>query len=341
MTTRRTLLKSATALVALSLATPAFAQSNEPIPVVATFSILGDMVERIGGDHIALNTLVGPDGDAHVYQPTPADARAVSGADILFVNGIAFEGWIDRLVQASGFDGAQVVATAGIMPIAFEDDHESHDGHDEHAEGNHDHEEHAEEAGHNHDHEDHAETGHEGHDHGAFDPHAWQSLPNAIVYIDNIAAALAQADPANAATFYRNRAEFVAEIEALDAEIRATLEALPANRRTIVTSHDAFGYFAEEYGLTFLAPQGVSTEAEASARDVAELITQIRDQSIGAVFVESISDSRLLEQIASETDATIGGTLYSDALSGSDGPAATYLDMMRHNLAMLTDALNS
>lgn len=335
MTTRRTLLKSATALVALSLATPAFAQSNEPIPVVASFSILGDMVARIGGDHIALNTLVGPDGDAHVYQPTPADARAVSGADILFVNGIAFEGWIDRLVEASDFDGTQIVATAGIMPIAFEDDHDDHDGHDhdEHAEGDHEHD--------HDDHDHHDETGHEGHDHGAFDPHAWQSLPNAIVYIDNIAAALAQADPANAATFYRNRAEFVAEIEALDAEIRATLEALPANRRTIVTSHDAFGYFAEEYGLTFLAPQGVSTEAEASARDVAELITQIRDQSIGAVFVESISDSRLLEQIASETDATIGGTLYSDALSGSDGPAATYLDMMRHNLAMLTDALNS
>lgn len=335
MTTRRTLLKSATALVALSLATPAFAQSNEPIPVVASFSILGDMVARIGGDHIALTTLVGPDGDAHVYQPTPADARAVSGADILFVNGIAFEGWIDRLVEASEFEGTQIVATAGITPIAIEEDHDNDDGHDHdaHAEGDHEHD--------HDDHDHHDEAGHEGHDHGAYDPHAWQSLPNAVEYVDNIAAALAQADPANAATFYRNRAEFVAEIEALDTEIRVTLEALPANRRTIVTSHDAFGYFAEEYGLTFLAPQGVSTESEASARDVSELITQIRDQSIGAVFVESISDSRLLEQIASETDATIGGTLYSDALSGSDGPAATYLDMMRHNLAMLTDALNS
>lgn len=339
MTTRRTLLKSATALVAFSLATPAFAQSNEPIPVVATFSILGDMVERVGGDHIALTTLVGPDGDAHVYQPTPADARAVSGADILFVNGLAFEGWIDRLVEASDFDGAQVVATTGITPIAFEDDHEGHDGHGAHAESNDDHEEHTEQAGH--DHEVHAKVGHEGHDDGAFDPHAWQSLPNAIAYVDNIAAALAQADPANAATFYRNRAGFVAEIEAFDAKIRAAVSALPVDRRSIVTSHDAFGYFAEEYGLTFLAPQGVSTESEASARDIVQLITQIRDQSIGAVFVESISDSRLLEQIASETDATIGGTLYSDALSGSDGPAATYLDMMRHNLAMLIDALKS
>ena len=332
MTTRRTLLRSATALVALSLATPAFAQSAEPIPVVATFSILGDMVERIGGDHIALTTLVGPDGDAHVYQPTPADARAVSSAEILFVNGLAFEGWIDRLVEASGFGGIQIFATAGITPISFEDDGD-HQDHDDHAEIDHD--------DHDHDHDDHAETGHDGHDHGAFDPHAWQSLPNAIVYVDNIAAALAQADPENAATFYRNRADFIAEIEALDAEIRAAVGALPTDRRTIVTSHDAFGYFAEEYGLTFLAPQGVSTESEASARDVAELITQIRAQSIAAVFVESISDSRLLEQIVSETSASIGGTLYSDALSGPDGPAATYLDMMRHNLAMLTDALNS
>jgi len=318
MTTRRNLLKSATALVALSLATPTFAQSAEPIPVVATFSILGDMVERIGGDHIALTTLVGPDGDAHVYQPTPADARAVSSAEILFVNGLAFEGWIDRLVEASGFDGSQIVATAGITPISFEDD-------DDHAAAAHD---------------GHAEAGHDGHDHGVFDPHAWQSLPNAIIYADNIAAALARADPESAASFYRNRADFVAEIEALDVEIRAALGALPADRRTIVTSHDAFGYFAKEYGLTFLAPQGVSTESEASARDVAELITQIRAQSIAAVFVESISDSRLLEQIVSETGATIGGTLYSDALSGPDGPAPTYLDMMRHNATTLAQALS-
>lgn len=328
MTSRRTLLKSATALIALSLATSAFAQSDGPIPVVATFSILGDMVERIGGDHVAVTMLVGPDGDAHVYQPTPADARAVSGADILFINGLEFEGWIERLTDAADFSGAQVVATAGLTPIAFGEE----EGHDDHAG----------EAAHDHDHDhDHAETEHDDHHHGAFDPHAWQSLPNAVVYLDNIAAALAQADPDNAASYYQNRAAYVAEIEALDAEIRAAVEALPAGRRTIVTSHDAFGYFAAEYGLTFLAPQGVSTEAEASARDVAALITQIRDQSISAVFVESISDSRLLEQIASETEATIGGTLYSDALSGPHGPAATYLDMMRHNLAMLTEALNS
>ncbi|MEO0818711.1 MAG: metal ABC transporter substrate-binding protein [Pseudomonadota bacterium] len=304
MTPRKILLTSAIALVALALASPALAQSNKRISVVATFSILGDMVQRIGGDHITLTTLVGADGDAHVYQPTPADARTLGGADVLFVNGLAFEGWIDRLVEASDFRGAQIVATAGITSISLTEDGGYHDQ-------------------------------------GIVDPHAWQSLPNAIVYVDNITTALAQADPANATAFYLNRATFVAEIEMLDAAIHAAIRTLPAERRTIVTSHDAFGYFTVEYGLTFLAPQGLSTEAEPSARDVAELITQIREQSISAVFVESISDSRLLEQIVLETGAAIGGTLYSDALSGPDGPAGTYLDMMRHNLTMLTGALNS
>ena len=376
MLSRRAALNAATAAVVLSFAMPVAAQSTEPTPVVATFSILGDMVARIGGEHVAVTTLVGPNGDAHVYQPTPADARAVSEADVLIVNGLEFEGWLDRLIDASDFDGMHVVATAGIDPIAFDDhddhadeaghddhheahaeaDHDHHDhaehaeaghdhhDHDEHAEAGHDHHDHDEhaEAGHDHhDHDEHAEAGHDHHHHGAFDPHAWQSLSNAVVYVDNIAAALAQADPENAADFYQNRAAYVAEIEELDAEIRALVAALPADRRTVVTAHDAFGYFAASYGLSFEAPVGLSTASEPSAADVAELIVQIRDEGITAVFVESITDSRLLEQIADETGATIGGTLYSDALSGPDGPAPTYLDMMRHNVTLLTDALGS
>ena len=345
MTSRRTLLKSATALIALSLAGPTGAQSNDPIPVVATFSILGDMVERIGGEHVAVTTLVGPNGDAHVYQPNPQAARAVSEAEIFVVNGLQFEGWLDRLIEASDFAGTRVVATIGIEPIAFDDDHG-----DEHAETDHDHDhddhgdEHAE-TDHDHDHDDHgdehAEAGHDGHDHGAFDPHAWQSLGNAVTYVDNITAALAQADPANAATFYQNRAAYVAEIEALDAEIRDIVAGLPADRRTVVTAHDAFQYFARDYGLTFLSSQGISTESEASAQDVARLIETIRAQDVSAVFLENIADTRLLEQIADETGATIGGTLYPGALSEPDGPAPTYLDMMRHNATTLTQALNS
>ena len=215
-------------------------------------------------------------------------------------------------------------------------------GHDD----DHDHEEHAEAATHDdhddHDHEAHAEgDDHDHHHHGAFDPHAWQSLDNAVAYVDNITAALAQANPANAADFYQNRAAYVAEIEALDAEIREIVAALSADRRIVVTSHDAFQYFGRGYGLTFIAPQGLSTESEASAKDVARLIQQIRERGVRAVFIENIGDARLLEQIADETGAEIGGTLYPGALSGPDGPAPTYLDMMRHNATTLARALAS
>ncbi len=319
MASRRNLLISATALIGLSLTASAPAWSADaPIPVVATFSILGDMVKRIGGDRVAVTTLVGADGDAHVYHPTPADARAVSQAEILVFNGLAFEGWLDRLVEASGFGGVRVVATDGIRLVRLEDDD---DHHDDHAEK-----------------DDHAAK--DEHGHGAFDPHAWQNPANAVIYVDNIAAALAKADPANASTYYGNRAAYVAEIEALDADIRKTVEGLPEDRRTIVTAHDAFGYFSETYGLRFVAPSGISTESEPSAADVATLIRQIREEGIKAVFVESITDRRLLEQIAGETGASIGGTLYSDALSGPGGPASTYLDMMRHNVEMLAGALS-
>ena len=325
MPARRAFLISATAALALSYALsfalapagPAAAQTGRPIPVVATFSILGDMVKRIGGEHVAVTTLVGPDGDTHVYRPTPADARAVSEAKILVVNGLQFEGWLDRLIDASDFRGVRVVATDGIEPIAFEEG-----GHDDHAG-------HAGHAGH---------EGH-GHDHGAFDPHAWQSVRNATVYAHNIAVALAKADPAKAGAFDRNRAAYLDRLEALDAEIDRIVAKLPAGRRTVVTSHDAFQYFGRRYGLTFIAPQGLSTESEASAKDVARLVRQIRAEGIRAVFVENITDSRLLTRIAEETGARIGGTLYPGALSGPDGPAPTYLDMMRHNAKTIAKAL--
>ena len=325
MTTRRTLLKAA-AIVALMLAAPVSGIPDGPLRAVATFSILGDMVSRIGGEHVAVTTLVGPGGDAHVYRPTPAAARAVSEAQMLVVNGLDFEGWLDRLIQASDFAGIRVVATAGIEPIAVEDDEDEHGHDDDHGEGK------SAEA-----HDD----GHDGHDHGAFDPHAWQSLPHAVVYVDNITSALAKADPDNAGTFYRNRAAYVAEIEALDADIRGMFADLPAGSRTIVTSHDSFRYFGRDYGLTFIAPQGLSTASEASARDVARLIQFIRDQGIRAVFPENVADPRLLERIADETGAMIGGTLYPGALSGPDGPVPTFLDMMRHNARTLAQALSS
>ncbi|MCU0901988.1 MAG: zinc ABC transporter substrate-binding protein [Cypionkella sp.] len=322
MITRRLLLATA---AAITLAAPAFAEGR--LKVVSTFSILSDIVANVGGDRVEIITLVGPDGDAHVYQPSPADAQAVAGAAVIVANGLGFEGWMDRLVEASGTRATIITASEGITPIAFgEADHE-------HAEGEaHDHDHAKEQAGHDHD--------HEGHDHGAFDPHAWQSVTNVALYVGTIARGLSAADPAGAETYKASAAAYLAELDRLDAEIRAVLAALPQDRRTVVTSHDAFGYFAADYGLTFVAPQGVSTESEASAQDVAALITQIKAESIGAVFVENIADPRLLEQIAAETGARIGGTLHSDALSGPEGPAATYLAMMRHNLGQLAEALS-
>ena len=325
MITRRVLLKSTAAVAALTVLAPALAGPDGPVRVVATFSILGDMVSRIGGEHVSVHTLVGPDGDTHVYRPTPTAARAVSEADVLVVNGLDFEGWLDRLIETADFDGVRVVATEGIEPITFEDDHgDDHDGGHDHEEGK---------AA-----EDHGDE-HHAHDHGAFDPHAWQSLRHALTYVDNVTLALANSSPERASTFYRSRALYVAEIEALDAEIRSLLAAIPDGARTIVTSHDAFQYFGRDYGLAFIAPQGLSTESEASAKDVVRLIELIRSQGIRAVFLENIADPRLLKRIADETGATIGGTLYPGALSGPDGPAPTYLDMMRHNARTLAQAL--
>ena len=301
---------------------PAAALAAEPLDVVASFSILGDMVEQVGGDRIRVVTLVGPDGDAHVYQPTPADARAVAAADLLVVNGLGFEGWLDRLIRAAGYQGAVVIATAGITPMDM-DEHD--DGH-----------------AHSHDHaHDHGHAHRHGHDHGDIDPHAWQSVPNARIYVQTITAALVAADPDGADAYRANAERYGAELDAVDQEIRGVVATLPPERRKVITSHDAFNYFGAEYGLAFLSPVGVSTEAEASAADVAALIRRIREEAIPAIFMENISDPRLLEQIQRETDARIGGTLYSDALSGPDGPAGTYLDMMRHNIRTMAGALST
>jgi zinc/manganese transport system substrate-binding protein len=322
---RRIFLGLTTALALLPL--QAFAQDK--LPVVASFSILGDMVSEVGGDRVAVITLVGPDGDAHVYSPTPADAQTVAAAQVVVVNGLGFEGWLDRLIEASEYAGPVIVATAGIKGLEM-----AEEGHEAHAEDEaHAHDE-VKAEGADHGHDDHA-----GHDHGAIDPHAWQSLANARLYVANIEAGLTAADPEGANTYAANAAAYLAEIDAAEADIKAAVAALPENRRSVVTSHDAFGYYAAAYGMTFHAPEGLSTESEVSAADVAALITQMKAEAIPAVFMENITDGRLLEQITSETGAKIGGTLFSDALSGPDGPASTYLNMMRHNTTTLTTAL--
>lgn len=285
------------------------------LKVVASFSIIGDMARQVGGDRIDLVTLVGPNGDAHVYEPRPADAVAMAGADVVLANGLHFEGFLSRLAEASGSVAPVVELTNGVETIATEDDDHDHEA--EHA--------------------DPAEDDH--HDHGPVDPHAFQSVPNARIYVRNIAEAFCGVDPEGCRIYQVNAADYTEELDALDAVIRETVTSIPEDRRTIITSHDAFGYFGKEYGIRFLAPEGISTDAEASAADVAALIRQVREDEAAAIFVENITNARLSEQIASETGLRIGGTLYSDALSGPNAPASTYIGMMRHNIETIARAI--
>jgi zinc/manganese transport system substrate-binding protein len=271
------------------------ARAAEPLNVVASFSILGDFVRNVGGDHVSVTTLVGPDSDAHVYTPTPADAKKIADARLIFVNGLGFEGWLPRLVQSSGSKAKIVTVSTGITPLRLG---------------------------------------------SAADPHAWQSVTNAKVYIANINLALSAADPASAEQFMKNTQGYIEQLDALDREVRDAVAKLPEGRRKVISTHSAFGYFAAAYGIEFIAPLGVSTESEPSARDIAKIITQIRTAKIPAVFLENITDPRLMGRISAETGAKVGGTLYSDSLTGEKGDSPTYIAMVRHNIKALTSALS-
>jgi zinc/manganese transport system substrate-binding protein len=279
-------------LALIMAAGPAHAQDR--LNVVASFSILGDFVRNVGGERVSVTTLVGPDGDAHVYTPTPADAKKIADAKLVIVNGFGFEGWLSRLVRSSGKKPTIVTATSGIAP---------------------------------------RKLGSEA------DPHAWQSVANAKIYAATIRDALAAADPAGAAIYRANAEGYLAKLDALEREMQAAVAQIPQDRRKVISTHDAFGYLASASGIEFVAPLGVSTESEASARDIARIITQIRTQKIPAVFLENISDSRLIRRISAETGARVGGMLFSDSLTGEKGDAPTYIDMVRHNIKALTSAL--
>lgn len=285
----------ASGLTSATLALAALPAAADELNVVASFSILGNMVEQVVGDHAGVTTIVGPDADAHVYQPSVADAKAVAQADVIFVNGLGFETWSDTLIAESGSDATVYVATEGVTPVMVD---------------------------------------------GATDPHAWNALSNGVIYVQNIAAAMTDAMPEHADDFEANAAAYIAQLKALDADTRDELAKLPADRRTVVTAHDAFGYLADAYGLTFLAPVGIDTEAEPSAQDLAVLIRQLRDEKVAALFVENITSPALVQQISDETGIRIGGRLFSDALSERGGPATSYLAMFRHNLTTLLDALD-
>jgi zinc/manganese transport system substrate-binding protein len=281
-------------LACIVLLESALPMRAEPLKVVATFSILGDLVRNVGGNSVEVTMLVGPDSDVHVYSPTPTDAKKVADAKLIVVNGLGFEGWLPRLVQSSGSKAMIVTASNGITPIRRGTD---------------------------------------------ADPHAWQSVNNAKIYVANISAALVSADPAAADQVMANTQGYLAELDALDREVRDAVAKLPPGRRKVISTHSAFGYFAAAYGIEFIAPLGVSTESEPSARDIAKIITQVKQAKIPAVFLENVSDPRLMQRISAETGAKVGGTLYSDGLTGEKGDVPTYIDMVRHNIKALTRAL--
>lgn len=299
MLTRRHLLLLAGSM-GLLMEMPALGQDR--VIVVTTFSILGDLVKNVGGDRVEVSTLVGPNGDVHVYLPTPGDARKLAAAKVVFVNGLGLEGWLTRLISASGTKASIVIASEGIKPRKMKDEHDIGD---------------------------------------VPDAHAWQSVANAKIYVANIRDGLIALDPAGKASYDANATAYLGKLDELETQVAVAIAKIPVDRRKIITTHDAFGYFSDAYGMTFIAPEGVSTDAEPSAKELAKIITQIKMQKIPAVFMENITDPRLMEEIARETGATTGGTLYSDALSDPSGPAGTYIDMMRHNVSEFSKALTN
>ena len=290
---------------------PVLAQ-DRPV-AVATFSILADLTQRVAGDHAQVLTLVGPNGDAHVFEPGPKESAELAHADLLIANGLGFEPWLQRLEDASGFKGRVIVASDGVAPLAAEEEHEG-EAHEEEAEE-------------------------EGHHHEGVDPHAFQDLANARIYVANIAKGLSEAAPDHAADFKANADKLIAEIAALDQQLKADFGAIPQEKRRVLTSHDAFHYFGRAYGIEFVSVQGLSTEAEPTADDLAKVVRQARDGHLSAIFLENMSDPRLAETVAQESGVRMGGELYADALSDPGGPAPDYLSLIRYNAKQLLAAM--
>jgi zinc/manganese transport system substrate-binding protein len=283
------------AVLFIMSAVPASAKTLE---AVASFTIVADMVHQVGGERVHVASLVGPNGDPHAYEPTPDDARRLKAADLVFVSGLGLEGWMDRLITASGYRGKVVVATTGIRTQSMREDGKR-----------------------------------------TTDPHAWNSARNGIVYAKNIVQALCAVDPDGAAIYTANGERYIHQLQDLDNYTRQQVAAVPPAKRKVLTSHEALSYFGTAYGVTFLAPLGISTESEASAQGVAKLIRQIRAEHVKAYFFEASNDPRLVRQIANATGAEPGGSLYVEALSPPDGPAPTYAALFRYNVDALVAAM--
>jgi zinc/manganese transport system substrate-binding protein len=284
------------ALCAMLVACGPSAGADSPIRVVVSFSILGDIVHQVGGPDVSVTSLIGPDSDAHVFEPSPDQARLLANAQLFVINGFGFEGWLTRLTRSAQYRGPVVVATERITPLST------------------------------------TETGEKT---PSPDPHAWQDPRKGVIYADNITRGLVEVDPKHAEAYRQRFRRYNSELEALDRRIRDDLGTISADKRRVITTHDAFAYYGQAYGVTFLAPEGISTDSEPSAKTIAALIRQIRREGIKALFLENISDPRLIEELARETGTTLGPPLYSDALSRPDEPAPTYIRMIEYNTAML------
>lgn len=296
----------------LSLTVPTLAA--QPLPVVASFSVLADMVREVGGPHVEVTSLVGLNTNAHVFDPTPAHAKRIASASLVFVNGLGFEGWLDRLVKASGYRGPIVIASKGIKtPLQLADD--------QHQLGA-------------------AKGAGARHSHGVIDPHAWQNLANAEHYVETIRIALAAALPAHSVELEQRATDYVKRIRALDHATKAQIAAVEVERRRVITSHDAFGYFAAAYGVTFYPLQGLATGSEPSAAEVVRVIDLIKKNKVMAIFTENISDPRVLERIAKDSGAKVGGRLYADALTEPGTSADTYLKMFQHNVTTIVQGIS-
>lgn len=294
---RATLKFLAVATLAASGLLPGISPCAEPLPVVASFSILGDLVQVVGGERVKVMTLVGPNADAHTFEPKPAHAKAILQSRLFVINGLNFEPWAQKLAQSANYQGQILIASQGIKVRNLPAD--------------------------------------QGHKHAQADPHGWQDPSNVAVYVKNIAKSLSSLDPAGASSYQKNSESYIKELQALDQFTKDQLAALSTKQRQVITSHDAFGYFAGRYQIRFLAPQGINADVEPSAKEVAQLIRQIKRDQINAVFVENMGNPRLLAQITQDTGITLGPKLYVDALSGPNEPGSTYLKMMHHNVTQL------
>ncbi|OGB83391.1 MAG: metal ABC transporter substrate-binding protein [Burkholderiales bacterium RIFOXYD2_FULL_59_8] len=280
---------------------PMAATADAPVEVVASFSILGDLVQVIGGERVHVVTLVGPDADAHSFEPSPADAKAILKSSLFVINGLGFEPWADKLAKAANYTGQTLIASKGIkvrqLPLE------------------------------------------QGHPHAEVDPHGWQDPNHVALYVKNITHALSRIDQAYASSYQKNSEKYIRELNLLDQFAKNQIQGIPVAKRQVITSHDAFGYFADRYQVRFLAPQGLNADIEPSARQVAQLIRQIKQEQIKAVFLENMSNPKLLAQITQDTGVTLGPKLYVDALSGPRQPGSSYLKMMRYNINQLVEGM--